>query len=108
MVIEKIPRFQVIYKKGALMVSKPNMNPNDSPIQGPKPAHPTEPTSPKKGWNPKPLRWMGMTFDSEQTKQLWNTISQTIGQAIERDKARVVAALKKLRESTDLDSEGDS
>lgn len=89
------------------MVSKPNMNPND-PIHGPKPPQPSEPASPTKAWNPKPLHWMGMTFDAEQTKQLWNTISQSIGQAIERDKKRALEALKKLRKSTDLDDDSDS
>jgi hypothetical protein len=84
------------------MVSKPNMNPNNAPIHGPKPPQP-EPA-----WRPKPLKWMGMSFNTEQTKQLWSTISQTIGQAIQKDRDRMVAASKKLQKSSDLENEDDS
>jgi hypothetical protein len=51
---------------------------------------------------------MGMSFNTEQTKQLWSTISQTIGQAIQKDRDRMVAASKKLQKSSDLENEDDS
>jgi len=90
------------------MVEKPNIGPNN-PMKGPTPTPDADsPAAPKKAWNPKPLTWMGMTFDVEQTRQLWNTITQSIGQAIQKDKDRAVQASRKLRKSTDPDDDDDS
>ena len=89
------------------MVSKPDMNPDNTPIKGPTPP-PADAAAPSKTWTPKPLTWLGMTFDSQQTKQLWSTISQSIGQAIQKDKERAVEAIKKLGKSTDPDNDDDS
>ncbi len=89
------------------MVSKPNLNPDDSPLKGPNPISDSQPAAPSKTWNPKPLNWMGMSFNSEQTKQLWSVISQTIAQAIQKDRDRAVAAIKKLGKSTDPDNQDD-
>jgi len=89
------------------MVSKSNINPDNSPLKGPTgPSHiPLTPKAPEGSWNPPPLSWMGMKFDAEQTKQLWNTITQTVGRAIQHDKDRAVAASKKLRKSMELDDD---
>lgn len=87
------------------MVSEPNMDPSFKPIKGP--AQPDATPPPTKQWNPKPMTWLGMKFDAEQTKQLWSTISQSIGQAIEHDKQKAIEASRKLRKSTDLDDDGD-
>jgi hypothetical protein len=89
------------------MVSKPNMNPDNTPIKGPTPS-PADAETPSKTWTPKPLTWLGMSFDAQQTKQLWSTISQSIGQAIQKDKERAVEAIKKLGKSTDPDNDDDS
>jgi hypothetical protein len=89
------------------MVSKPNMDPNKPPVQGPKPP-PSLSNTEFKAWNPPPLNWMGMKFNEEQTKQLWMTISQTVGQAIQKDRDRMIEASKRLRRSTDLENEDDS
>lgn len=75
------------------------------PGKGSQPTQPSQPagssTSSGKGWSPKPLNWLGMHFDEEQTKKLWDTITQTIGNQINHDKAKALEALKKLRADND-------
>jgi hypothetical protein len=91
------------------MISKSNINPDNSPLKGPTPTpSPSAPKAPEGSWNPPPLTWMGMKFDEQQTKQLWNTITQSIGRAIQHEKDRMVAASKKLRKSMELDDDADS
>ena len=92
------------------MVSKPNMNPDNTPIKGPTPLPLRRLLNSSLQYlePPNPLTWLGMSFDAKQTKQLWSTISQSIGQAIQRDKERAVEAIKKLGKSTDPDNDDDS
>jgi hypothetical protein len=52
-------------------------------------------------WNPKPMTWLGMHFDVDQTKKLWNIISQNIGDQINREKQRALKAIRRLRKLND-------
>lgn len=91
-----------------VMVDKPNPPDSNKPPVNPPSAPKTPPafgeTKEHGVWNPKPLHWLGMTFDSKQTKMLWNMISQNIGNQIKKDQDNAVKALKKLNpENSDDD-----
>jgi hypothetical protein len=91
--VEKIHHYHEV------MVDKPSFpDPNKPPVNSPTPPNAPKPFGEKEssGWNPKPLHWLGMTFDSKQTKMLWNMISQNIGNQIKKEQDRAVKAIKKL------------
>ncbi|MDE3045876.1 MAG: hypothetical protein KGJ02_04450 [Verrucomicrobiota bacterium] len=70
---------------------------NINPPDGTSPTQPTPPSSGShKEWNPPPLTWMGMTFDSAEAKQLWNIISQNVNNQISHDKDKALEALRRL------------
>ena len=52
---------------------------------------------PGKGFKAKPMTFLGMYFNSEQASQLWQTVIQTINSQIDKDKAKALKALRKLR-----------
>ncbi len=74
------------------------VNPNsNNPTPSTQPATPAQPTSSSgSGWNPQPMTWMGMSFNSKEVKQLWNVISQNIAQQIQAENQKALKALKKL------------
>ncbi|HSX25944.1 MAG TPA: hypothetical protein VLE89_02940 [Chlamydiales bacterium] len=43
----------------------------------------------------KPMTFLGMYFDADDAKKLWNVIIQAINNQISKDQARAVAAIKK-------------
>jgi hypothetical protein len=49
-----------------------------------------------KGWEAKPMRWLGMEFNATQAKQLWNIISQNVSNEIKKLQDKAVKAIKKL------------
>lgn len=83
----------------------------------PSPTNPTpppaQPDSPKaaavkakvahlpKGGNieAKPLKFLGMQFDEEETKKFWNIIIQMVNSQIQKDKAKGVKAIKNFGKS---------
>lgn len=85
------------------MVDKPI-----DPSHLPKPQGPTPSQGPDKSekvpayfskgkWHAKPMTWLGMHFTSDEATKLWNVIVQAVGSAINKDKAKALKALKKLR-----------
>ncbi len=85
------------------MVDSPNVNPSGK-------SHGADQNgdagkSAPKSWHPKPLKWLGMTFDSDQTKKLWSIISQNISSAIDHDKAQAIKAIKKMNPEQDQDDD---
>lgn len=67
---------------------------NINPVSGPSGADSTPSKQP--GWNPKPMKWLGMSFDSGEAKQIWQIISQNVNQQIQHEQDKAIEALKKL------------
>jgi hypothetical protein len=89
------------------MVDQPNVNPNSSsqpPAVGdPAASQKTKPKSEFKDPQPesksswaKPMHWLGMDFTAEQSKQLWNIITQNVSTQIKKEQDRAVKAIRKL------------
>lgn len=86
----------IIKTKEKRMVDSPNIGPtpeSPQPVSGP---GNTGSTPQQPGWNPKPLTWLGMSFDSAETKKLWQIISQNVNQQIQHEQAKAIEALRKL------------
>jgi hypothetical protein len=58
----------------------------------------------KKGFEYKPMTFLGMYFNSDEAKKLWQIIIQNISQQISKDQARALAAIKKLNPEKNEDS----
>lgn len=87
------------------MVEPSSVNPSQP--QGPTPPQGDHPATGKgagAGWDPKPLHWLGMSFDADQTKKLWNIISQNIANQINHDKQKAIEAIKKMNPEKNQDS----
>lgn len=67
--------------------------------QGPHLPEEKNPVS-QKGFKAKPMTFLGMYFDSENATKLWQSIIQTVNREIEKDKAKALEALRKLREDS--------
>jgi hypothetical protein len=78
------------------MVDKPNMDPKIGHTSSQPPAPPKGTEAKGSGWNPPPMTWLGMKFDEEQTKKLWNIITQNICNQINADKQKAIAAIRKM------------
>lgn len=46
-----------------------------------------------------PTTFLGMQFDAEQTKQLWESILQTVSSQIEKDKKKAIKATRNFGKS---------
>jgi len=96
------------------MVDKPDMNPKHPSTGASTGAHKPQPKSEfktpegeHKGWA-QPMKWLGMEFTAEQTKQLWNIISQSISTQIKKEQDRAVKAIRKLRSDDPSSQDDDS
>lgn len=47
----------------------------------------------------KPMTFLGMYFDADQAKKLWNTIIQAINNQIQKDNDKALKALKRLKKT---------
>lgn len=45
----------------------------------------------------KPITWLHMHFTGHEAEKLWNAIIQQVNSSIQRDQARALKALRKLR-----------
>jgi hypothetical protein len=48
----------------------------------------------KSTWDAKPLTFLGMHFDSQESKKLWTILEQSIARQIQKDKDKAIQALK--------------
>ena len=53
---------------------------------------------PGKGFTAQPMTFLGMYFNSKEATQLWQTVIQTINSEIDKDKAKAIKAIRKMRE----------
>ena len=51
----------------------------------------------------KPLTFLGMHFTGPEAEKLWDSILQQVNSQIQREQARALKALKKLKKSTSGD-----
>jgi len=87
------------------MADTSGVNPSSQGPNAPENPQQSAPKSGGGGWNPKPLKWMGMQFDEEQTRKLWNIIIQNICNQINADKQKAVDAIKKMNPDNNPDSQ---
>lgn len=80
------------------------VKPPHTPPQGPKPEHAHKE---QKGPPPqygaisaKPMTFLGMHFTGPEAEKLWNAIIQQINSQIQREQARALKALRKLKKSS--------
>ena len=86
----------------------------DKPHFDPKATHSTSGNTPKTGSkddtpavhygkggevDAKPMTFLGMHFNSDEAKQLWNILIQSLNSQISKEKDKALAALKKLKKS---------
>jgi len=82
------------------MVEKPQFPESKPPVTGSTPPQGQKQPS---GWQAKPMHWLGMEFTGEQAKQMWNIISQNVGNEIKKEQDRMVKAMKKLNPENNQD-----
>jgi hypothetical protein len=82
------------------MVDKPQFPESKPPVTGSTP--PQDKKQPS-GWEAKPMHWLGMEFTGQQAKQMWNIISQNVGNEIKKEQDRMVKAMKKLNPENNSD-----
>ncbi len=73
------------------------VNPNDS-SQGSGPVQPKVPGPPGRhargSIQGKPMKFLGMQFDADQSSKLWNVITQMVNAQIQKDQADSIKAIK--------------
>ena len=83
--------------------------PNPVNPSGPhEPQGPTKPETPHHsagGFKVKPMTFLGMHFDADQSKKFWGIIIQSVNGQIQKDKDKALKALKKLGAEGDSDSD---
>jgi hypothetical protein len=76
-----------------------------TPPDQPTPQPPVDPTHQEKGPPPqykgtdKPITWLHMHFTGPEAEKLWNSIIQQVNTSIQKDQARALKALRKLRKN---------
>lgn len=86
------------------MADTSGVNPSSQGPNAPQNSQQSNQQSSGGGWNPKPMKWLGMQFDEEQTRKLWNIIIQNICNQINTDKQKAVDAIKKMNPDNNPDS----
>jgi hypothetical protein len=81
---------------------------NSSPVGPSSPEHSKEAelmrqSVPGKGIKAKPMHFLGMYFNSEQASQLWQVIIQAVGREIDKEKTKMIKAIRKMRPDADID-----
>ena len=81
----------------------PSPSPGPTPMQGTSQAAP--PLKSPSG-SPKTLTFLGMQFDEKQTKEFWNCILKTVGDQIQKEKAKSIKQIKNFgKDPSDPDYE---
>ena len=65
---------------------------------------PSKPTG-SKHWEAQPMTFGGMSFTADEATKLWMIISQTISAQMKKEQEDQIAALRKIRSSTEGDEE---
>lgn len=79
------------------MVNTPSTPPPTGPIIPQGAQHPEDKSlTSAKGFEAKPMTFLGMYFDSKEATKLWQGIIKTIGDEIERDKQKAIKAIKEF------------
>jgi hypothetical protein len=84
------------------MVNTPSTPPPTGPVpsQGAKSAD-DQIDVPGKGFEAKPLTFLGMHFDSKEATKLWQVIIQMVNREIEKDKEKAVKAIRDFRQKSE-------
>lgn len=56
---------------------------------------------PGKGFEAKPMTFLGMHFDSKEATKLWQVIIQSVNREIEKDKEKAIKAIRDFREKSE-------
>lgn len=54
-----------------------------------------------KNFEQKPMKWLGMQFDSKEATQLWKVIIQSLNSEIEKDKEKTKEAFDDMNQAMD-------